>query len=134
MAGGGDPVAVGAEGHAAQPARVSAQRENLLAGLQFPQFHVAIHCRSRQALAVGAESDTPDMPNVAMQAEELRAGPGIPHLHLSVGHALHIVGSRGQLFVVAAERHAYDWSAMLARWKLLHPSFHIPDPHALIIA
>src|SRR5205823_4112035 len=80
QAGGGEPVAVGAEGHAENVVDVAAQREDFLPGRCVPEFDRLIQARGRKQEAVGAELYASDGPGKT-QHERLLTRGHVPDLH-----------------------------------------------------
>src|SRR5262249_51759303 len=109
-AGRGEPVTVGAEGHAEDVVDVAAQREDFLPGRCVPELDRLIQARGREAAAVGAEGHAPQRAHVPAQAEDLLPGLRVPDLDFPVGMYGEQAADRGEAAAVAAEGHALEAS------------------------
>lgn len=99
---GSKAPAVRAERHAVDPAGLSLEGEQFLAGGAVPDLHHAVDAARRQAPTVRAERHTEDPTGVAFEGRLLGAGGAVPELHRPAP------APRRQALAVRTERHAVD--------------------------
>src|SRR5438876_606446 len=78
IAGAGEPLAVGAEGHAGDGLRVPSEDEGFLAADGVPDPHRLVIAGARKALAVGAEGHAVDTFGRPLEGKRLLAAGGVP--------------------------------------------------------
>src|SRR5262245_28091764 len=76
-----DAVAVGAERHAPDHARVPLKSEDLLSGPGIPHLQGAVLAPRDDPPAVRAVGHAQDTFRVSLERESFLSGPGVPHLH-----------------------------------------------------
>ena len=89
--GGGEALAIGAEGHIVDSVRVAAQGQQYLAALRVPHLRRLVMARGGEALAIGAEGHIENRTRVAAQGQQF-----LLVLALTLEQATNIVGLGGR--------------------------------------
>src|SRR5262245_11054595 len=130
----GEPVAVGAEGHAEGIVDVAAQREDFLPGRRVPELDRLIQARGRQSATIGAEGHTPERADVAAQAKDLLPGLRVPDLDFPVGMHRQLAANCGDSASVGTEGHRLQVAVGVMADELFPAGLCVPHFHQIVAA